>query len=360
MANRPWRITRISLEWGAAIASLIGLIQGAGSLNPGSVVALVIFGGTALTIAVIEHGWYRAPKPIGTPVRFLFFLALIWGPMSGIGYYAWPKEKPQIVKAVPLLAWKSPLPIVLGTPLTDTQLNATASVNGTRILGNFVYTPTFGSTLPGGTQTLHVKFIPADSSLYTEIEKAVTIVVNSPIHSVQNASPLEKKMDIFMQKYGLKSDEAKNLLCAEFPLGWDEFTVDLHGLRISSHVSWLPQSQVGNPHRTEFVWMETGEPTLVGDRISVGMPMIVSDQQTIVGNAVVLRREVGVSLEMDINPSDPGPLALMRGNTLISDIPGGRSPLPLTKNPRFSMIVRILSLNDDGIVMILGLRPYRG
>ena len=58
----------------------------------------------------------------------------------------------------PTITWTNPSPIVYGTALSSTQLNASADIGGT-----FVYTPPIGTTLSGGTnQILTVTFTPAD------------------------------------------------------------------------------------------------------------------------------------------------------------------------------------------------------
>jgi serine protease AprX len=78
-----------------------------------------------------------------------------------------------IAKATPLITWNDPANIVLGTPLSDVQLNATASVPG-----SFVYTPPAGTVLKvGAAQTLHVDFTPEDTANYTNASKDVTINV---------------------------------------------------------------------------------------------------------------------------------------------------------------------------------------
>src|SRR5207248_258274 len=72
-----------------------------------------------------------------------------------------------------VITWTTPADIVYGTALSNTQLNATASVAGT-----FVYTPPTGTVLSAGTaQTLSVAFTPTDSANYTSATKTVTINV---------------------------------------------------------------------------------------------------------------------------------------------------------------------------------------
>jgi hypothetical protein len=76
-----------------------------------------------------------------------------------------------IDKARPILSWPPPAPVVEGTLLTATQLNATANVPGT-----FVYSPPLGTVLTA-TQQLSVAFTPADSVNYNGATAAVTITV---------------------------------------------------------------------------------------------------------------------------------------------------------------------------------------
>lgn len=80
-----------------------------------------------------------------------------------------------VLKSIPILTWNSPANITYGTALSSTQLNASASVTGT-----FTYTPSSGTVLDVGTQTLHVNFTPTDSANYTNTSKDVTINVIIP------------------------------------------------------------------------------------------------------------------------------------------------------------------------------------
>src|SRR5690606_12132499 len=54
-----------------------------------------------------------------------------------------------ITKTTPTITWNNPNPLQSGTPLSATQLNATASTTG-----SFSYSPTSGTTLSSGTHTL--------------------------------------------------------------------------------------------------------------------------------------------------------------------------------------------------------------
>jgi hypothetical protein len=62
----------------------------------------------------------------------------------------------------PTINWPTPAGVVYGTPLSATQLDATASVPGT-----FTYSPTYGSILPAGNDQLSVTFTPNDTKDFT-------------------------------------------------------------------------------------------------------------------------------------------------------------------------------------------------
>lgn len=83
-------------------------------------------------------------------------------------------------KIRPAIDWKTPDPIEEGTPLSETQLNARVSVDGT-----LEYDPKIGDVLAPGTRTLHVKFTPTDTEKYSTEERDVTIEIKKK-SSVQN------------------------------------------------------------------------------------------------------------------------------------------------------------------------------
>jgi RHS repeat-associated protein len=77
-------------------------------------------------------------------------------------------------QATPVITWPTPAAISYGTPLSGTQLNATANVAGT-----FVYWPAAGEVLESGSQVLLANFFPTDSTDYTTASGSTTIQVNS-------------------------------------------------------------------------------------------------------------------------------------------------------------------------------------
>jgi uncharacterized membrane protein len=78
-----------------------------------------------------------------------------------------------VSKATPTISWAMPASITYGAALSATQLNATSTVSGT-----FDYSPTAGTVLNAGTQSLTVNFTPADLMDYATATAAVAVTVN--------------------------------------------------------------------------------------------------------------------------------------------------------------------------------------
>ena len=78
-----------------------------------------------------------------------------------------------VSKATPTIEWAAPRAIKSGTPLSATQLRATASVPGT-----FDFSPAPGSVLDPGKHTLTATFHPEDSANYVKAQATVSLTVN--------------------------------------------------------------------------------------------------------------------------------------------------------------------------------------
>lgn len=81
---------------------------------------------------------------------------------------------------VPDITWADPADITVGTALSGTQLDATATdpVTFAPVPGIFTYTPPSGTVLSAGTaQVLHVDFVPTDTVTYSNASKDVHINV---------------------------------------------------------------------------------------------------------------------------------------------------------------------------------------
>ncbi len=88
-------------------------------------------------------------------------------------------------QATPVITWATPAPIIYGTALSGTQLNATANV-----AGSFVYSPAAGTVLGAGSQTLTATFTPADTTDYTTpVPATVTLTVTKATPTITWPTP---------------------------------------------------------------------------------------------------------------------------------------------------------------------------
>jgi hypothetical protein len=92
-----------------------------------------------------------------------------------------------VTSAKPVVTWSNPAPVVYGTALGASQLNATAGVPG-----SFAYTPATGTVLPAGTNSLSVVFTPNDTTDYATASAQVSIVVTAgkPVLTWTNPAPI--------------------------------------------------------------------------------------------------------------------------------------------------------------------------
>ena len=92
-----------------------------------------------------------------------------------------------VKKIAPLIHWDAPAPIQYGTPLSGTQLNAKADVDG-----SFAYAPALGNVLAEGRQMLSVIFTPKDTANFTTVQETVELQVEGfasiasfPVESIE-------------------------------------------------------------------------------------------------------------------------------------------------------------------------------
>ena len=82
-----------------------------------------------------------------------------------------------LAKGTPVITWATPAPVTVGTSLSNSQLNASATVGGT-----FVYTPLAGTVMSSaGTQSLGATFTPTDSANYNGVTATVSLSVTAGI-----------------------------------------------------------------------------------------------------------------------------------------------------------------------------------
>jgi hypothetical protein len=87
-------------------------------------------------------------------------------------------------KTNPTITWAPPAAISYGTALSATQLDATASVQGT-----FAYTPTSGVVLTAGSQTLSATFTPTVTAEYNTVTASVRLTVNQAAQTINFTPP---------------------------------------------------------------------------------------------------------------------------------------------------------------------------
>jgi hypothetical protein len=89
-----------------------------------------------------------------------------------------------VAALAPAITWAPPAAISYGTPLGVAQLDASSTVAGI-----FTYTPAAGIVLKAGSQTLSVKFTPADSTDYTSATATVSLTVTATTPTLTWAAP---------------------------------------------------------------------------------------------------------------------------------------------------------------------------
>jgi hypothetical protein len=77
-----------------------------------------------------------------------------------------------IFQQPPAIVWATPTSILYGTPLGAAQLDATSPIQG-----SFSYSPSAGTVLPIGQNTLTATFLPTDTTDYTTNTASVTLTV---------------------------------------------------------------------------------------------------------------------------------------------------------------------------------------
>ena len=166
-----------ALTWSTPAAIVYGTALSASQLNasPGSVAGTFTYSPAAG--AILTTGAHQ--------------LSVTFAPTDTTDYTtATATVNLTVNQATPALTWPTPAGIYTLTPLSATQLDATATgVNGAALAGAFVYNPAAGTMLSAGARTLTTTFTPTDTANYTTATAQVTIQVGySPI-SITSVSP---------------------------------------------------------------------------------------------------------------------------------------------------------------------------
>ncbi len=147
---------------------------------------------------VVVPGTYAYTPPAGTvlPVG-TDPLSVVFTPSNPQGYTSASANNSIVVtKATPVITWPTPAAIPVGTALSGTQLDATATFQGGPLLGTYTYTvlpantPAPNAVLAAGTWTLQVVFAPADTTDFTNATATVQIVVGTTGSTGVGGSPV--------------------------------------------------------------------------------------------------------------------------------------------------------------------------
>ena len=178
-----------------SVVSSIALTVNAKPLTVTAAAKSMTYGGTVPALTYTYTGQVNGDTPsftgglatTATSSSSVGSYAITQGTLAATGNYTIGTFNPDTLtvnRATPTINWSNPAPITYLTPLTGTQLNATASwtVGGSAVTvgGTFAYAPPAGTVLSAGTQTLSTSFTPSDSTDYTTATATVQIVVLGP------------------------------------------------------------------------------------------------------------------------------------------------------------------------------------
>ena len=155
-----------------------------------------------------------------------------------------------IIKTTPTIAWADPAATVYGTPLSITQLNATASTPG-----SFVYTPASGTVLSAGSHTLRVNFTPTDGTNFTTATATVTITVVQPLPPQVGLSPLTYTVNqgttLTFAVAGMSPD-GRGVTLSALPVIANATFAAISGTAASGTFSFTPSSTQSGIHLISF------------------------------------------------------------------------------------------------------------
>jgi autotransporter-associated beta strand protein len=150
----------------------------AGKLNTGGIAAISIDGGAESLIDLYANdatGFSALvyTSPLLTPgTHSLTVRVTGTKDANSLNTYV-SLDRFDVFRATPTIVWANPDDIVFGTPLDETQLDASANVDGT-----FYYSPAAGTVLNAGQgQALKVTFAPTDIADYVPTSASVVINV---------------------------------------------------------------------------------------------------------------------------------------------------------------------------------------
>jgi FG-GAP-like repeat len=147
--------------------------------------------GTALSAMQLNAttsvpGTFTYSSPVGTVLRAgKTTVTAVFTPTDNVDYSgATTTQTITVTQAASTLTWAAPAAIQYGTALSATQLNATASVQG-----SFTYSPAAGTVLRAGKTTVTAVFTPTDSVDYSGATATQTITITQAVPTITWATP---------------------------------------------------------------------------------------------------------------------------------------------------------------------------
>jgi large repetitive protein len=151
-----------------------------------------------------------------------------------------------VAKAAPVINWSNPAAITYGVALSAIQLNATAAhpsdggpLSATTLNGTFAYSPTAGTLLPVGNNTLSVVFTPTNAGDYTTAAKSVVERVNYRVCTLYDQTKAAKSGSTIPVKLQLCSASGANLSA-------QRLVVTAIGTQLVSSNAWGAVEDAGN------------------------------------------------------------------------------------------------------------------
>jgi hypothetical protein len=161
--------------------------------------------GTALTGTQLDAyvsnyanfpGTFTYAPPLGTmlPVGQYEPLTVTFVPTDTADYAtASAQVLVNVAKATPLITWTGPdTDMFYGQAISSAQLNATATVDGVTVPGNFVYTPDIGTVPPTGADfELSLTFTPTNTTDYATVTVEQNVDVDPATPVIMWANPAD-------------------------------------------------------------------------------------------------------------------------------------------------------------------------
>jgi hypothetical protein len=143
--------------------------------TPAAITYGTALGTTQLDATANVPGTFAYSEPIGTVLDAgSQTLSATFTPTNAKDYGTAAASVTLVVKqAVPVLVWPTPVAIVYGTPLSSTQLDATANVPGT-----FSYSQSPGTVFGAGPHNLSVTFTPTNTLDFIAASASQSLQVN--------------------------------------------------------------------------------------------------------------------------------------------------------------------------------------